>query len=136
MSTESTTSSATAPTVPRSWLATAGAGVALAASAGGCVPALAAHPPANLTVVLVHGALTDASVWSDVTRQLQRKGYPVLAPAMPLRGLASDSLSHRLPEDGPRADRARRPFVRRGRDRARVPGPSSRVTRTRPILAS
>lgn len=49
----------------------------------------ATHPDVN--VVLVHGALTDASVWGDVTRTLQAEGYSVSAPAMPLRGLASDA---------------------------------------------
>jgi pimeloyl-ACP methyl ester carboxylesterase len=43
------------------------------------------------TVVLVHGAWADASGWSDVIKRLQRDGYPVLAPANPLRGLASDA---------------------------------------------
>jgi pimeloyl-ACP methyl ester carboxylesterase len=43
------------------------------------------------TVVLVHGAFADASGWNDVVRKLQRKGYPVLAPANPLRGVDSDS---------------------------------------------
>jgi pimeloyl-ACP methyl ester carboxylesterase len=42
------------------------------------------------TIVLVHGALTDASVWKDVILKLQLEGYQVLAPAMPLRGLHSD----------------------------------------------
>jgi pimeloyl-ACP methyl ester carboxylesterase len=45
---------------------------------------------ATPTVVLVHGALAGTSVWSDVTRRLQAKGVPVLVPALPLRGLASD----------------------------------------------
>ncbi len=43
------------------------------------------------TIVLVHGALTDASVWGAVTPRLQAEGYAVLAPALPLRGLASDA---------------------------------------------
>lgn len=43
------------------------------------------------SIVLVHGALTDASVWDDVIRDLQKRGYPVAAPAMPLRGLATDA---------------------------------------------
>jgi pimeloyl-ACP methyl ester carboxylesterase len=43
------------------------------------------------TVVLVHGALTDASVWHGVIGRLQATGLTVLAPAMPLRGLASDA---------------------------------------------
>lgn len=43
------------------------------------------------TVVLVHGAFADASGWADVTTKLQRRGYTVIAPANPLRGVASDS---------------------------------------------
>jgi pimeloyl-ACP methyl ester carboxylesterase len=43
------------------------------------------------TVVLVHGAWGDATGWDGVTRRLQADGYPVLAPANPLRGLASDA---------------------------------------------
>ncbi len=43
------------------------------------------------TIVLVHGALTDASVWHAVIARLQHRTYNVVAPAMPLRGLASDA---------------------------------------------
>src|SRR5215212_9693338 len=43
------------------------------------------------TVVLVHGAFADASGWNDVIDRLQKDGYPVLAPANPLRGVASDA---------------------------------------------
>src|SRR4051812_5922658 len=43
------------------------------------------------TVVLVHGAFADASGWSHVIGALQRRGYPVIAPANPLRGVSSDS---------------------------------------------
>jgi pimeloyl-ACP methyl ester carboxylesterase len=42
-------------------------------------------------IVLVHGAYADASGWNDVIKRLQRDGYPVLAPANPLRGLAADA---------------------------------------------
>jgi pimeloyl-ACP methyl ester carboxylesterase len=42
------------------------------------------------TIVLVHGALTDASVWHGVIAELRRLGHRVLAPAIPMRGLASD----------------------------------------------
>ncbi|GAA0624187.1 alpha/beta hydrolase [Sporichthya brevicatena] len=44
------------------------------------------------TVVLVHGAFADASGWNDVTKRLQARGYPVLAPANPERRLHLDSL--------------------------------------------
>lgn len=65
--------------------------VAYATLIPACRPANAAEPAPQVSVVLVHGALTDASVWSAVTRRLQRDGYTVLAPAMPLRGLSSDA---------------------------------------------
>jgi pimeloyl-ACP methyl ester carboxylesterase len=42
-------------------------------------------------VVLVHGALTDASVWHGVIARLQRRGLRVLAPALPMRSLAGDA---------------------------------------------
>jgi hypothetical protein len=35
-------------------------------------------------IVLVHGALTDASIWNSVAEQLQRNGYATLASVMPL----------------------------------------------------
>ncbi|PJJ63588.1 alpha/beta fold hydrolase [Compostimonas suwonensis] len=43
------------------------------------------------TVVLVHGAFADASGWTGVIERLQEKGYPVLAPANPLRGIGADA---------------------------------------------
>jgi pimeloyl-ACP methyl ester carboxylesterase len=43
------------------------------------------------TVVLVHGALTDASVWNAVTRRLHAGRATVLAPALPMRSLAQDA---------------------------------------------
>ena len=43
------------------------------------------------TVVLVHGAFADASGWSGVIGELRRDGYPVIAPANPLRGLDGDA---------------------------------------------
>jgi pimeloyl-ACP methyl ester carboxylesterase len=46
---------------------------------------------AKPTIVLVHGAWADGSSWDAVIARLRRQGYPVLAPATPLRGLASDS---------------------------------------------
>src|SRR3954469_19862456 len=64
---------------------------AFAALIPACTPAKAAAPAPQVSVVLVHGALTDASVWSAVTKHLQSDGYTVLAPAMPLRGLGADA---------------------------------------------
>ena len=46
---------------------------------------------APLTVVLVHGAFTDASSWNGVIERLQAAGVQVTAPANPLRGLSADS---------------------------------------------
>jgi pimeloyl-ACP methyl ester carboxylesterase len=43
------------------------------------------------TFVLVHGALTDASVWRPVTDRLLRAGHRVLAPSMPMRSLDGDA---------------------------------------------
>ncbi|WP_030674731.1 alpha/beta fold hydrolase [Streptomyces cellulosae] len=43
------------------------------------------------TVLLVHGAFADAGSWSGVIAELQNHGIPVVAPANPLRGLASDA---------------------------------------------
>jgi pimeloyl-ACP methyl ester carboxylesterase len=43
------------------------------------------------TVVLVHGSFADASGWAGVIERLSRDGYPVLAPANPLRSLSGDA---------------------------------------------
>ena len=43
------------------------------------------------TIVLVHGAFADASGWNGVTERLQDRGYTVLAPANPLRGVSADA---------------------------------------------
>jgi pimeloyl-ACP methyl ester carboxylesterase len=43
------------------------------------------------TVVLVHGGFTDASAWDAVIDRLQDDGFPVIAPANPLRGVMADS---------------------------------------------
>jgi pimeloyl-ACP methyl ester carboxylesterase len=65
---------------------------ALAAFTLSLAAAGAAHSaPAKPTVVLVHGAFADASGWSGVIGELQDRGYPVIAPVDPLRGVASDA---------------------------------------------
>src|SRR5260370_33727457 len=46
---------------------------------------------ADATVVLVHGALADASGFAGVIRRLQGQGLEVRAPWNPLRGLSSDA---------------------------------------------
>lgn len=84
-------------------LALPAAGSAVA-SAAGTAPGPAAAAPvtasgaftsttgsAKPTVVLVHGAFADASGWSAEILDLARLGYPVMAPANPLRGVASDA---------------------------------------------
>ncbi|MFD7440107.1 alpha/beta fold hydrolase [Streptomyces sp. NPDC059909] len=75
----------------------------LGAVAGVAALALTTTAPANAakaerrpsekkpTVVLVHGAFADSSSWNGVVKRLQRAGYPVVAPANPLRGLTSDA---------------------------------------------
>ncbi|MEV0232817.1 alpha/beta fold hydrolase [Nonomuraea sp. NPDC050786] len=42
-------------------------------------------------MVLVHGAFADASSWDGVVARLQRRGYPVIAPANPLRSVSGDA---------------------------------------------
>jgi pimeloyl-ACP methyl ester carboxylesterase len=76
----------------------AGAAALGTAGAAHSAPTAAADRPGNPherpdtpTVVLIHGAFADASSWSSVVERLQRQGHRVLAPALPLRGLASDS---------------------------------------------
>jgi pimeloyl-ACP methyl ester carboxylesterase len=65
---------------------------ALAVAASLLVAAPAATSAASKpTVVLVHGAFADASGWTPVIDRLHRRGYPVLAPANPLRGVAADA---------------------------------------------
>jgi pimeloyl-ACP methyl ester carboxylesterase len=43
------------------------------------------------TIVIVHGGWADSSGWNGEISRLQKAGYPVIAPANPLRGLTSDS---------------------------------------------
>jgi pimeloyl-ACP methyl ester carboxylesterase len=82
----------------RALLATLVAALALVIT----TPAAVAQP--KPTIVLVHGAWADASGWSQEIEALQKRGYTVLAPANPLRGLLSDaSYLHSVLEtiDGP-----------------------------------
>jgi pimeloyl-ACP methyl ester carboxylesterase len=51
-----------------------------------------AQPPATKpTVVLVHGAFAESASWNRVATRLLGEGYPVVAVANPLRGVASDA---------------------------------------------
>jgi len=47
------------------------------------------HP--KPTIVLVHGGWADSSGWNGEISRLEKRGYPVIAPANPLRGLTSDA---------------------------------------------
>ncbi|MFJ5206833.1 alpha/beta fold hydrolase [Streptomyces nigra] len=68
------------------------AGAAVSAPATAAARSRRPHGhPGTPTVVLIHGAFADASSWSSVVERLQRHGHRVLAPALPLRGLASDA---------------------------------------------
>jgi len=53
--------------------------------------AATAAPSAKPTIVLVHGAFADASGWNGVAARLLHDGYPVIAPANPLRGVSTDA---------------------------------------------
>jgi pimeloyl-ACP methyl ester carboxylesterase len=48
-------------------------------------------PHEKPTIVLLHGAFADGNSWSEVTGRLQHDGYQVVAPAVPLRGIAADT---------------------------------------------
>ncbi|MGB0097005.1 MAG: alpha/beta hydrolase [Solirubrobacteraceae bacterium] len=77
-------------------LAAITAALLVAAIVGVGGSALASPPPARgaqvkPTIVLVHGGWADASGWNAEVAALERLGYPVIAPANPLRDLASDS---------------------------------------------
>jgi pimeloyl-ACP methyl ester carboxylesterase len=71
-------------------LAVIGAGLAATGSAAP-TSTRSASPGAKPTIVLVHGAWADGSGWSRVIKRLQSAGYPVVAPANPLRSLSGDS---------------------------------------------
>jgi pimeloyl-ACP methyl ester carboxylesterase len=77
--------------------AVAGAGV-LALTAAGVLAfgtsasASGSHSGApKPTIVLEHGAFADASSWNGVIERLESDGYQVVAPANPLRSVASDA---------------------------------------------
>lgn len=61
--------------------------VLAAASTLGSAMAVAAKP----TVILVHGAFAESSSWNGVAARLIGQGYPVIAAANPLRGVANDA---------------------------------------------
>ncbi|WP_433825924.1 alpha/beta hydrolase [Actinoplanes sp. CA-015351] len=61
------------------------------AVSGASAAVAGAHAEPMPTVVLVHGAFADAASGTGVIERLQRRGYPVVAAANPLRGLSSDA---------------------------------------------
>lgn len=54
------------------------------------LPAMSAAAEPVRNIVLVHGAFTDGSIWSDVVARLQAKGFTVTAVQNPLTSLAAD----------------------------------------------
>ncbi len=60
------------------------------AAAMGSAAAAGGAAPAKPTVVLVHGAFVDGSVWNKVIPQLEAKGLKVVAVQNPLTSLADD----------------------------------------------
>jgi len=81
--------------VPLVALAVLGGGGAALASVTGTgaaqTEATKSVPAVKPTIVLVHGAFADSTSWSSEIAFLQGQGYPVIAVANPLRGVASDS---------------------------------------------
>jgi pimeloyl-ACP methyl ester carboxylesterase len=80
-------SSDMSPLIPRRLLAL------LVAFIGLLAPAVApsAQAASEPTIVLVHGAFADASGWNGEIARLERRGYAVVAPANPLRGVSADA---------------------------------------------
>ncbi|WP_346534394.1 alpha/beta hydrolase [Micromonospora sp. DPT] len=78
----------------RTFVAATGAALAtttVGLSASSAAEAGPSRPP-KPTVVLVHGGFADASAsWNGVIARLQDRGYPVIAPANPLRNLPYDA---------------------------------------------
>lgn len=44
----------------------------------------------DATVVLVHGAWADGATWNEVTGEIQRKGFNVIAAQIPLTSFSDD----------------------------------------------
>jgi pimeloyl-ACP methyl ester carboxylesterase len=72
-------------------LALAGLSAFAAPGLAGAARRAAATARVKPTVVLVHGAFTDASSWTGVIERLRHAGYTVLAPADPLRSMTGDA---------------------------------------------
>jgi len=63
---------------------------AMATLAPSATAATEQHGP-KPTIVLIHGGFADASNWNGVIKDLSKEGYPVIAPANPLRGIPTDA---------------------------------------------
>jgi pimeloyl-ACP methyl ester carboxylesterase len=72
------------------WLLAAGLAATVLFTTLPATTALARTDP-KPTIVFVHGAFADASGFGKVTSRLQDRGYSVVSPANPLRGLAGDA---------------------------------------------
>ncbi|MEZ4522005.1 MAG: alpha/beta hydrolase [Thermomicrobiales bacterium] len=81
----------TRPTLLILAVATALGGLFTLIAPAGATPSSGQPDDNKPTIVLVHGSWADASGWTGVIKQLQREGYPVIAPANPLRSLSGDS---------------------------------------------
>ncbi|HEX6524829.1 MAG TPA: alpha/beta hydrolase [Streptosporangiaceae bacterium] len=87
--------------IPRRWKYAFGTAAAALAGIVATATLASASPVANHsahavkaakpTIVLVHGGFADASSWNGVIPQLLKDGYPVVAPANPLRGVSGDA---------------------------------------------
>jgi hypothetical protein len=114
---------------------TAGLGVILALAVSLTASAFAAsgHTQAGETgtgseptVVLVHGGWDNSTGWNAVVADLQKRRFDVIAPANPLRDLASDAAYISSVLDTIESDRPRRSFLRRRSDHQRSRGTRQR----------
>ena len=78
--------------ITRRRILAAAAGIALlAAGTTTATATVQSHDKPKPTIVLLHGAFADGSSWNKVTAKLQKDGYTVVAPAVPLRSIADDT---------------------------------------------
>jgi pimeloyl-ACP methyl ester carboxylesterase len=71
--------------------ASASASTSTATAVTQTVASATRHHGPKPTVVLIHGGFADASNWNGVIERLEAQGYPVMAPANPLRGIPTDA---------------------------------------------
>jgi pimeloyl-ACP methyl ester carboxylesterase len=65
-------------------------GLGLSVTAAAAAPDRHDQQSPNPTIVFVHGGWADSSGWNQEITNLEQRGYTVIAPANPLRDLASD----------------------------------------------